>query len=297
VTVGSISAVDEQSGRKFYLDDPDDLRPGEDVTFLLSLHGGGSVGSWQKAYFPAFEYKDKYRLVIATPSAATKEPSRRWVAEADDEHLRNIVNTVFAKYGVEHIKAFWLVGHSQGGMTSNRLLESDFFKDRVDGWLSLSGGRIGPIELPESFFRPGVTRPPMTGNGPRPGRASMPDADISFIFASGQHEMVTLPETSPWAEKYGAGPRTRLPDVVDTEPGGIYDTLSEGKSTPAWGLKARPGTAQVYVYPNARDGRVIADVVRLDKGHTEGLEPHITETLIKMMVEAPGGKARRLAAR
>ncbi len=25
-------------------------------------------------------------------------------------------------------------------MTSNRLLGQDFFKDRVDGWLSLSGG-------------------------------------------------------------------------------------------------------------------------------------------------------------
>jgi hypothetical protein len=31
-------------------------------------------------------------------------------------------------------------------------------------------------------------------------------------------------------------------------------------------------------------------VVRLDKGHTEGLEPKITEELIKMMVSAPGGK-------
>jgi hypothetical protein len=40
---------------------------------------------------------------------------------------------------------------------------------------------------------------------------------------------------------------------------------------------------------------VIADVVRLDKGHTEGLEPKITETLVKLMAEAPGGKARALA--
>ena len=42
----------------------------------------------------------------------------------------------------------------------------------------------------------------------------------------------------------------------------------------------------------APDGRVIADVVRLDKGHTEGLEPRITEELIKLMVSAPGGKLR-----
>ena len=291
--MGSITAVDEKTGRKFYLDDPDDLQPGEPVVFLLSLHGGGSVGAWQRAYFPAFQFKERYRLVIATPSAATKEPSRRWVGEADDEHLRNIVDFVFAKYGRENIKSFWLVGHSQGGMTSNRLLGAGFWKERVDGWLSLSGGRIGPIELPASFFVPvRGPMPPQTADGPRPGRAVTPDCDISFIFASGEHEMVALPETSPWAEKYGAGPRMRLPDVVDDQPGQIYDTLREGKSTPAWGLLPRPGTAQVYVYPNARDGRLIADVVRLDKGHTEGLEPKVTETLIKMMVEAPGGKGR-----
>ena len=39
---------------------------------------------------------------------------------------------------------------------------------------------------------------------------------------------------------------------------------------------------------------MIADVVRLDKGHTEGLEPRITETLVAMMTAAPGGKARAL---
>ncbi|MCZ7575599.1 MAG: hypothetical protein M5U18_00450 [Dehalococcoidia bacterium] len=52
----------------------------------------------------------------------------------------------------------------------------------------------------------------------------------------------------------------------------------------------------MYVYPNARDGRVIADVVRLDKGHTEGLEPRITEELISMVAGAPGGKARAAKA-
>jgi hypothetical protein len=104
--------------------------------------------------------------------------------------------------------------------------------------------------------------------------------------------MVKLPESSPWAEKYGAGPRVRLPDVTDERPGKIHDTLREGRSTPAWGLAARPGTAQIYVYPDARGGRLIADVVRIDKGHTEGLEPRITETLVRMIAAAPGGKAR-----
>ena len=105
--------------------------------------------------------------------------------------------------------------------------------------------------------------------------------------------MVALPSTSPWADKYGAGPRIRLADVVDDEPGQIYDTLREGKSNRAWGLLPRPGTAQIYLYPKARGGRLIADVVRLDKGHTEGLEPRITEELIKMMVAAPSGAGRK----
>lgn len=297
--MASVTAIDEKTGRKFYLDDPDDLRPGESLVFLLNLHGGGSVGHWQRLYFPAFDAKEMYRLVVATPSAATKEPVRRWVSSADDEHLRNIVSQVFERY--ENLGTFWLVGHSQGGMTCNRLLGQEFFKQRVDGWLSLSGGRIGPIELPPSFFSPNRGGPlprdfDRTGDGPRPGKAIAPDCDVSYIFASGEHEMVSLPETSPWADKYGAGPRVRLDDVVDERPGQVHDTLREGRSTPSWGLAARPGRARVYVYPGARDGRVIADVVRLDKGHTEGLEPNVTETLLGLIASAPGGKARREAS-
>ncbi|MCB1693387.1 MAG: hypothetical protein KDI19_11530 [Pseudomonadales bacterium] len=284
--------VDEKTGRKYFLDAPADTNGGG-LTLILSLHGGGSVGHWQREYFPAYDHVDKYRLVILTPSAATKEPARRWVAEADDDHLRNIVSDAYDRFGTENIRAFWLVGHSQGGMTSNRLLADPYFSSRVDGWLSLSGGRIGPIEIPEDFFAPFGNRRPMpapSAGGAGPGRAIMPDTDFSFIFATGEHEMVALPETSPWAEKYGAGARQQLPDVVDTEPGKIYDTSRDGKSSKGWGLRPRPGTAQIFVYPGAAGGRVIADVVRLDKGHTEGLEPRITEELIKIMVSAPGGK-------
>jgi pimeloyl-ACP methyl ester carboxylesterase len=292
--MASISAVDEKTGRKFFLDDPDDYQPGEKLTFLLNLHGGGSVGMWQREYFPAYLFKERHRLVVATPSAATKEPTRRWAGEADDEHLQNIVNYVFEKYGIEGVRSFWLVGHSQGGMTANRLLSTPFFADRVDGWLSLSGGRIGPAQRSPNAGRPDSPRPPWAtegGDRPRPGVATPPDCDMSFIYATGEHEIVSLPENSPWAEKYGAGPRKRLADVVDEEPGRIYDT--RGNSTPAWGLLPPPGTAQVYVFPDGRDGRLIVDVVRLDKGHTEGLEPRITEALVKMMVAAPGGKAQR----
>src|SRR6185503_11010705 len=54
--------------RTFFLDYPCDLKPGEPVTFVLSLHGAGSYGNWQRHYFPILDYKDKYRLVIATPN-------------------------------------------------------------------------------------------------------------------------------------------------------------------------------------------------------------------------------------
>jgi pimeloyl-ACP methyl ester carboxylesterase len=295
--MGNSTAVDETTGRKFLLDEPDDVsttaNQAAPLVFLLNLHGGGSVGAWQRLYFPACDYSNKYRLVIATPSAATKKPFRHWDGDADDEHLHNIVSHVFERYGTQAIRSFWLVGHSQGGMTSSRLLaRDDFFKQRVDGWLSLSGGRIGPVEVPTNFF-PGAPPALPEAVAARRSRSTMLDCDLSFIFATGQHEIVSLPDTSPWAEKYGADPRMRMPDVIDEQPGQIHDTLREGKSTIAWGNLPRPGTAEVYVYPNARDGRVIADVVRLDKGHTEGLEPKITEALIKLIVSAPGGKAQQ----
>ncbi|HEY4943814.1 MAG TPA: hypothetical protein VII56_20465 [Rhizomicrobium sp.] len=291
------SPVDAKTGRKFYLDFPSDLNAAEPIAFILNLHGGGSSGQWQRGYFPAFDYVDSHRLVIATPTAATDTPFRMWLGEADDAHLQNVCEYVFERFGRGRIGSFWLVGHSQGGMTSNRIVGSDYFRGKVDGWLSLSGGRIGAIELPDSFFggRPASLPkfPSINGQTPRPGGAALPDADISFIFATGEHEMKSLPETSPWAEAYGAGKRVRLADVVDDRPGYVHDTSREEKSTPAWGLAARPGVAQLYVYPHARDGRLIADVVRLDKGHTEGLEPNITRTLIEMMVGAPGGKLHR----
>jgi hypothetical protein len=37
----------------------------------------------------------------------------------------------------------------------------------------------------------------------------------------------------------------------------------------------------------------VADVMRLDKGHTEGLEPRVTEELVRLMTFAAGGKIRR----
>lgn len=295
--------VDAETGRKCYLDLPSDYRPGEEVTFLLSLHGAGSAGAWQREYFPAHELTDAYRLVVATPSAATKEPTAHWAAEADDEYLVRLSEAVIQRFGPAAIRAFWLVGHSQGGMTSNRLLSTHpYFAERVDGWLSLSGGRLGgqPGRAPD--FGPPRTEAERAAMTEAFARRRMfeppppPTADFSFIYATGSHEITSLPETSSWAERYGAGPRVRRADVVDEAPGRIHDGRYDANPTLSWGRQPAPGTSEVYVFPDGRDGRVIADVVRLDKGHTEGLEPRITEELIKLVVSASGGKLEALVA-
>ena len=295
------NVVEMKTRRTYFLDYPCDLKKGEKVTFILSLHGGGSYGNWQRNYFPLMDHKDKYRLVIATPNA----PTRSWSA-ADDEYLQNIVNFIVEQIGKENIKAFWLVGHSQGGMTSNRLVRTDFFKDKVDGWLSLSGGRLGGNPGRSATFAPGVpgAAPASAPGGgmPSPDFAAaaaalreLPVADFSFIYETGQREVDDkgVPETSEWAKKYSCGPRQKGDDVVDLKAGYVYDSTRLNLLRPGWGLLPAPGKAQVYLYPDCHDGKIVADVVRLEKGHTEGLEPKVTEELIKLMLLAKGGKIQQ----
>ena len=118
----------------------------------------------------------------------------------------------------------------------------------------------------------------------------MPDCDFSFIYTAGQLEIAgAARRRRRGREKYGCGARERRPDVVDTRAG--YVTATDQSRGPSWGRFARPGTAEAYVYPNCRDGKVVADFVRLDKGHTEGLEPNVLEEIVKLMVSARGGKA------
>ena len=50
-------------------------------------------------------------------------------------------------------------------------------------------------------------------------------------------------------------------------------------------LTAAGGHAHLAPYRDAA-WRVVADVVRLGKGHTEGLEPQITERLVQLIVSA-----------
>lgn len=287
------NATEAKTGRKFFLDYPCDLKPGEKVTFILNLHGAGSVGNWQRHYFPASDYVQTYRLVVATPTAATATPVRRWDGAADDAYLQNITDFVFDSFGRKNIRAMWLAGHSQGGLTSRRIVCSDYFKGKVDGWLSLSGGRIGQASFVKQFGPPKADGSPPdprpAGTGAMIGDAA-PACDFSHIFAVGQWEIDSLPATSPWAERFGCTARVREPDIVDDKPGHVWDF---SRSTyKVWGRPAAPGTAEVYAYPRCRDGRVVADVVRMDKGHTEGLEPKVTEALVKMIVGAKGGKAQ-----
>src|SRR5882724_5888956 len=61
------AATEKKSGRKYFLDYPCDLKTNEKVVLILNLHGAGSIGNWQRSYFPAVDLKEKYRLVIATP--------------------------------------------------------------------------------------------------------------------------------------------------------------------------------------------------------------------------------------
>lgn len=299
--------VEMKTRRTYFLDYPCDLKPGEKVTFILSLHGFGSYGNWQRHYFPTVDYVDKYRLVVATPNS----PTRSWSA-TDDEYLQNIVDSVVEQIGKENIKAFWLVGHSQGGLTSNRIVRTDFFKQRVDGWLSLSGGRLGgsPGRSP-SWGPPRTPSAAAPAPSPTGGAASAtpssitsamaalrepPAADFSFVFETGQREMDDkgLPEASDWAKKYNCGPRKKSQDIADTKAGYVYDSTRQNPPNPSWGLLPAAGKAQEFVYPDCKDGRVVADVVRLDKGHTEGLEPKVTEELIKLMLSAKGGKIQQM---
>jgi hypothetical protein len=188
------STVEPKTGRTYFLDYPCDLRRGEKVTFILSLHGGGSYGNWQRHYFPIFDYVRKHRLVVATPFS----PRRVWSAE-DDEYLQNIVTAVIDQVGRENIKAFWLAGHSQGGLTSTRIICSDFFRTKVDGFLSLSGGRVGgQAGRASNFGIPAARGAAATGRGGAPPAGlpagaltppPPPTCDFSHVFATGEHEI------------------------------------------------------------------------------------------------------------
>jgi hypothetical protein len=187
-------------------------------------------------------------------------------------------------------------------MTSNRLVRTEFFKTRVDGWLSLSGGRLGGQPGRVSFGNVRATAPAPGTAATAPAITAqaaalteLPSADFSFIYTTGEREIDAkgVPPASAWAAKYGCGPRAAAKEIADTRGGYIYDRSRQNPPNPAWGQLPGPGTAQVMTYSGCKDGRVVADVVRLAKGHTEGLEPNVTEELVRLMVSAKGGKLQQ----
>lgn len=266
------NAIEPNSGRQFHLEYPCDLEVDEPVVLVLNLHGGGSFGEWQRLYFPIGDYVSEFRMVVATPTAVTETPFRMWTADADDQYLQDLSSLLIGRIGESNIRSFWLAGHSQGGLTSSRIICSDYFASRVDGFVSLAGGRVG-----------------MRLGGD-------PTCDFSHIHTTGEFDtagVAGIPDTSPLADRFNCDARVRAPDIVDTEAGKTYDARSEATGRPpreGWGGRPAPGTAEVYIFPNCDEGQVVADIVRLNKGHTEGLEPRVTHYIAQLMASVPPGK-------
>src|SRR5690349_24540084 len=187
------NTVERKTRRTYFLDCPAGYKPGDKVNVVLSLHGGGSYANWQRHYAPFMDVKDKYKLVVITPGS----PTRTWSA-ADDEYLHNIVDSVIGTIGKANVDRFILAGHSQGGMTSNRIICSDYFKDKVDTRISLSGGRIGPVTWANKGFGAGfplvyksglpAQPPPAFHFPPEPPGPPGGACDYSFIFSTGENE-------------------------------------------------------------------------------------------------------------
>jgi hypothetical protein len=117
--------------------------------------------------------------------------------------------------------------------------------------------------------------------------------DYSHIYDSGEYEIAAMPDKSAVAEKFGCQKRVLRPGIVDAQPGYVWDPSRQNPTRIGWGRQPRPGMAMMWVWQTCKGGRVVADVLRLDKGHTEGLEPRVTEEIVKLIVSAPGGRAQR----
>ena len=170
------NVVEMKTRRTYFLDYPCDLKPGEKVTFILSLHGGGSYGNWQRHYFPLLDYKDEYRLVIATPNS----PTRAW-SEADDEYLQNIVDFVTAQLGAGEHQGV-LAGRSLAGRHDLEPADSHRLLQEARGRLAEPVGRS-------------------------PGRQSRPRRDLRADSSSGRrNDAVRRARRRAWLDR----PRRRV---------------------------------------------------------------------------------------
>ena len=92
------------------------------------------------------------------------------------------------------------------------------------------------------------------------------------------------------ADKFGCAAREQLPDIIDPKAGYVWDATRQDPGTDGWGHYPKSGRTLVYDFPHCKDGRIVADFVKLQKGHTEGYEPNVTDAIIGMAVKAKGGK-------
>jgi hypothetical protein len=108
---------------------------------------------------------------------------------------------------------------------------------------------------------------------------------------SGEYELTEsgLPNHSAWAQRRGCQGQSREGDVIDTKAGYVWDSRSPRTRSTRAGRKPQPGRAEVFVYAGCRGGHVVADVIRRDKGHTEGLEPNVTERIVQLMMSVRSG--------
>ena len=181
------------------------------------------------------------------------------------------------------MKAFWLAGHSQGGMTSNRIVCTDYFKDKVDGWLSLSGGRLGANPGRGNFAALSAAG----GRGRRHAGAGARRRPAAATTATDSPRPISRSSTKPasarwtrrdcrkaptWAAKNRLRRAARADEIADLKAGYVYDGAGRIRPSRPGAFCRRPAR-RTCSRPDCKDGRVVADVVRLDKGHTEGLEP------------------------
>lgn len=246
------------------VDYPCDLREDEKVTFILNVHGAGSFANWQRHYFPAKDFVEEHRLIVAHPQALPQPSSTRWLMDgSDDAYIKAVIAFVDEKFASRvNINRFWIVGHSNGGLYGKEIACWPELADRITGHVNLSGTST-------TFDGFGVA------------------CDINFLFSRGETEVtLAAPDPNPVAERMGCDAREGPEDIVDTEAGQLYDNsgrvMREG-----WGGMPAPGTAQFYQYPNCDRGLIVADYVRLAKGHTEGYEPKLTAHILERVMTAP----------
>ena len=192
-----------QDRQDLFLDHPCNLKAGEKVTFILSLHGAGSSGQWQRHYFPIIDYRDKYRLVIATPYRR-RAPGRL-----------PTINTSRTSPPASSIRLAAPTSRRSGWSATQEaprrvVVCMDFFKNKVDGFLSLvwrtRRGISGAVFQFPKPAAPGGAAVARGGRDGAPARAALRHAvrrrmldgrapssptalscDYSHIYETGEH--------------------------------------------------------------------------------------------------------------